>query len=334
MESIQGEYNEALRAFLTGAHDAEQPLIEAAALGRRALSSGVGVLELIMIHHRALAELAGSGSTGQLAPQQLEAAARFLSETMSTYEMAHKRFREVAGLMNRIVEFGNVLCHELRTPLTSILLSTSSLKDVLSPQAHTPEAKLLENVISSGTILKARTDDLADIVGLQSGTLSLNVITFDLRELLKNTCQRLEREVSQAGIRLNLDVPEELLYIRGDAGRIEQVIANLVHNAVKYGADGGRIDVRARRTNGTAVLEVQDYGQGMSIWGRMRLLVPAYRVQRGEQTPPGLGVALTLCHQVVEAHRGTISAESETGKGTCFRVVLPLLGGLQEGAKQ
>jgi signal transduction histidine kinase len=315
------EYTGALRDHLSDA--GEDKLVHAYELGRRALAEELGVLDLVELHHRALSRLLGD-DRGLTATQALTVAETFLREALSPFEITHRGFREATEMMQRTVLFASVVCHELVTPLTSILASAGMLEEVLRPDASSPEGKLLANVLFAATTMKARADDLVDVVAFQAGTVTLDLVRLEPSGFLSEVCQRLEPEVIRAAMELEVSVADALPRIEGDPDRLEQVVANLVRNAVKYGSDGGRIEVRAGAPDGALEIEVEDNGPGIPPWDQLRLFQPYFRGHDLRHDVSGLGLGLMLCRQIVEAHGGIISVESGKRTRTLFRVKLPL----------
>jgi signal transduction histidine kinase len=114
--------------------------------------------------------------------------------------------------------------------------------------------------------------------------------------------------------------------VRGDAGRLEQVLLNLLTNALKYTPPTSQIAVRLRRVGGEVALAVQDNGPGIATYQVPHLFARSYQVARPERAPrSGLGLGLFICHELVTAHGGRLEVQSTEGVGTTFTVWLPLL---------
>jgi signal transduction histidine kinase len=313
---------------------------------------------MVVMHHASLAEaLARRPQAGQPRAdwrRMIDGASLFLCEALSPFEITHKGFREATEVTRRVLWLASVVSHELKTPLTGVLNSAGMLRDVLAARAGGGEAgrgdagagagaaptagaaqtgaaagagieaRLLENVLTSAQVLKARTDEFADLVGLHSGSLSLRFGNVEVAEVVRSVAQRMEAEAAAAGMAIATAVDPDLPSILADGPRLEQVLSNLIQNAIKYGSEGRRVDVRARIRADTLVLEVQDYGAGISLWDRMSLFQPFFRGERGSKEVPGVGLGLALCRELVELHHGEISVETEEGKGSLFRVELPI----------
>jgi len=315
-------YVEALLAYMLAG--GEGALARANELGRQALMNGLGVLDMVALHHSALDQLVADKKLKHKANLSYRTAAEFLSEALSPFEITHQGFRDATETMAKVIPFAAVVCHELRTPLTSILNSAGMLQEVLNAEPASPESKLLANVITGACILRTRTDDLMDLVGFQSGTVRLKPRQVDVLLLLRGIQQQMELLVRQAGMELRIDVQENLPLVNADPERLEQALSNLVENALKYASEGKRVDLRGYVADNSLVLEVQDYGQGMSLWDRMKLYQPNLLSPRNRSEVPGLGIGLALCRQIVELHRGTFTMDSEKGKGSLLRISLPI----------
>jgi signal transduction histidine kinase len=123
---------------------------------------------------------------------------------------------------------------------------------------------------------------------------------------------------------LVLDVPDRPIWIEGDRDRLSQVVGNLVANAVKYSPGGGEIAVRAGESEGRALLEVTDHGLGIPLEDQALIFTKFYRGRAAASGIPGTGLGLAIARELVHAHGGEIEFESELGRGTTFRVELPV----------
>lgn len=322
VRELAEEYLRTLQDYIAGA--GEVALLQAYALGRKALAGGVGVLEMAALHHGAMATVMAGARTPEEGVRMVTAAQDFFVESLSPFEGTHRGFWEATAMLRQVLQFANVLCHELRAPLSAIRSSAGLLQDVLRAAPHSTAGMLLANVQAAAAALKARTDDLMDLAAFQAGTLSLRVVPVDVGAVLRKLCQGLKPEARRAGLQFTLQVPEKPPHIQADPERLEQVVSNLVRNAIKYASDGGHINVRAVPTEDCLIIEVQDYGSGISAADQSRLFQPYFRVERDRQRFAGLGIGLALCRQLVEAHGGKIWVESEVGKGSTFKFSLPL----------
>jgi signal transduction histidine kinase len=316
------EYAVALGHHLSGG--GESSLTRAYELGRRAVSGGFGVLDLAELHHQIMMDLVRGNPSADDLVQWLDLSGDFLGEALSAYELTHLGFREATDWLRHTIQFATIVCHELRAPLTSIVASTGMLQEILAPRPGSTEAKLLANINAGASRLKMRADSLTDIVGLESGSLRLNLSPVDLRGLITEIHQHFTPQLIQEGMALYPCIEDKLPYLLADRDRLEQVLSNLVDNAIKYGAGGKAIHVKAEVKNNAIQVEVQDFGRGIPVWDRPKLFQEHFRGAQDRQRIQGLGVGLALCHAIVTAHSGKIWVESEEGKGTTFKVQLPL----------
>ena len=221
-------------------------------------------------------------------------------------------------------EFLAMLGHELRNPLSAI---TYALSDRGSSQ--TPPDKALDIARRQAGQLARLIDDLLDIARITQGRIALHTEPSSLASILDRALE--QTRYSAQSRRMNLVVslaPEErTMNVSADPARLQQVISNLIHNAIKFSEPGGNIDVSLRRKGAHAVLRVRDRGIGISHEMLPRIFdlftqadAPLHRANGG------LGIGLTLVKQLVEMHGGRIQVRSEgLGKGTEFEVSLPML---------
>lgn len=217
-------------------------------------------------------------------------------------------------------EFLAMLGHELRNPLSAITAAAELLNRV---EAQTEIALSARAIITRQTRHLARLmDDLLDVGRVISGKILLSRQPLDLSALVQRHASTVELTGNAARHRITLAVAEA--WVDADPTRMEQIVNNLLTNAIKYTPEGGAIEVRVRREGADAVLEVKDNGVGIAP----NLLPRIFELfVQGERTldrrAGGLGVGLTLVKRLVELHGGEIMADSELGRGSTFRVRLP-----------
>ena len=223
-------------------------------------------------------------------------------------------------------EFLAMLSHELRNPLAALSTSTHLLA-VSEPGSE--DAAEARAIIERQTRRMARlVGDLLDISRLAMGKLTLQPETVDLADTLGNVVSgwRASGQLGAHDVRLDL----ESARVRADPTRIEQIIDNLLDNAVKFTPAGGKIAVRLGREANMAVLRVSDEGVGLSAEESGRVFELFVQGERSPRKGGGLGIGLALVRQLVEAHGGSVRASSKgEGKGATFEVKLPLAGGLE-----
>jgi signal transduction histidine kinase len=234
-------------------------------------------------------------------------------------------------------EFLSLISHELKTPLTSIkgtaqmmtrrilkAYSAGQLADPVQDQARQADIRSLSLVIGQVDRLTRLVDDLLDISRLQSGRFELFPTSTDLVRVVRGVVDSL-RPTSPAH-RLLLDVPPVLPGVF-DPLRIEQVLTNLINNAIKYSPSNTEIQVWVRQEDGAAVVCVIDQGPGLSAEEQVRIFERYFRAEAGRRAPgSGLGLGLYISRQLVEHHGGAIWVESAPDAGATFCFRLPLDG--------
>ncbi|MDI1433975.1 AAA family ATPase [Polyangium sorediatum] len=219
-------------------------------------------------------------------------------------------------------EFLSVASHELRTPLTSLQLAIQSLGQRLS-RGMDPERVRAAVALSGRQIKRLATlvDMLLDVSRIQAGRLELNPTQVDLRALVEEVVAQLVDQIAQSGSTLTVRAAEPVVG-RWDPYRLEQVVTNLLTNAIKFGKENP-IEITIASEGPRARLSVTDHGIGIPAEVQVQLFE---RFQRGVSSRHygGLGLGLYITRTIVEAHGGRIFLSSEVGEGSTFRVELPL----------
>jgi PAS domain S-box-containing protein len=219
-------------------------------------------------------------------------------------------------------EFLSIASHELKTPLTALQLQLYSLHQQLSA-ATDPLGRKAERAVQIGERLGQLIETLLDVSRIATGKLRLARETFDLMEAVRDAVDRMRETATAAGCTLTLTTTGTLPG-RWDRLRIEQVLTNLVANAIKYAA-GKPIEVWAGREDEMAMLRVRDHGPGIAASELPRIFE---RFERAASTRHygGMGLGLYVARQIAEAHGGGIDAANLDDGGACFTVRLPLPG--------
>jgi signal transduction histidine kinase/ActR/RegA family two-component response regulator len=226
-------------------------------------------------------------------------------------------------------EFLATLSHELRTPLTPILGWTVMLRSgTLDPAAIHRGLEVIERNVRAQTQLIG---DLLDVSRIITGKLRLEVSPIAVVPVVEAGVEAVRASAEAKEISLGVELPSELPAIIGDPDRLQQVVWNLVSNAVKFTPQGGRIDVRLRNDGSSLSLSVTDNGKGIEpeflphVFERFRQADSTSTRSHG-----GLGLGLAIVRHLVELHGGTVYAESGgLGQGSTFTVRLPLTAPLQ-----
>ena len=214
--------------------------------------------------------------------------------------------------------------HELRTPLSLISGFVETLLDGAREDPATAE-RFLKTIKRHTDRLTFLIDDLLQLSQLESGRIQLRREPVDLRELVGKQCEDFAVRAAERGMSLTNLVPMDFV-IPADSGRLEQVFSNLIDNSIKYGRQGGKIEVGGEREDQQWVkLWVEDDGPGIPADSRSRVFERFYRVDRARSREAGgTGLGLSIVKHIVQAHGGHVSVESEVGTGTRFHFTLPV----------
>src|SRR5947209_11784288 len=253
--------------------------------------------------------------------EQLEELNRQLQKSNRELNEANAKLRELAELRE---EFLALTTHDLRSPLTVIsgVISffTSGRLGELSPEQKNMVTMMERNTQN----LIELVNDLLDASKLESGTMRLDVASFDLRGLLDELREAMEPLAKEKGIELVETIPQNLPQVEADRAKIRRVLQNLLSNALKFTPKGGRVEFSAEQGNGRVLVSVSDTGVGIAPEDVARLFdkyeQARSRATRGEK---GTGLGLYITKQLVELHGSDIKVESEVGRGSTFSFTLP-----------
>ena len=230
-----------------------------------------------------------------------------LGETLQQQELLRKRLT------------GDV-AHELRTPLATVQSHLEAMIDGIWKLDVDRLRSCHEEIMRIGRMVK----DLEKLAQFEAETLSLHKEEFDLTGLIRQTMLNFEPEFYHKGVTLEFDGEPEL-FIIADRDKISQVLVNLLSNSLKYTPQSGAVRVELRRISNTAEISVKDNGIGIAAEDLPHIFERFYRVdQSRNRLTGGSGIGLAIVKAVVEAHHGTIRAESRLGSGSSFIVTLPL----------
>ncbi len=223
-------------------------------------------------------------------------------------------------------ELTTAISHDLRTPLASVQAMIEALDDgVVGGSAEVK--RYYATIRREVSRLSRMIDDLFELARMDAGGLKLELHPVSLEEVAAEVVDAMQAQAQQRGIALSLHTDDVQREIPLDGARIERVAANLVRNALEHTTLGGNVDVTVYRENGWAALRVADDGEGIEAEAMARIWDRFYRAERSRQRPEGsengAGLGLAIVRGFVEAHGGTVEAESSPGQGTTFTVKLP-----------
>jgi two-component system phosphate regulon sensor histidine kinase PhoR len=222
--------------------------------------------------------------------------------------------------------------HELRTPLASLIGFTETLR---GPAADDPPAqqRFLEIMAEQGARMNRLIDDLLSLSRIELSEHQVPSERVDLADLVPRLVAGLEPRLAERKVELATRIADDLPPITGDTDQVAQVLQNLLDNAVKYGRDGGTVELTVRRAEGAprwparpgVEISVADQGNGIPPEHLPRLTERFYRVDKGRsRAVGGTGLGLAIVKHIVNRHRGQLSIESKVGIGTTVSVWLPL----------
>jgi signal transduction histidine kinase len=233
--------------------------------------------------------------------------------------------RDLQGTLRLRDEFLSLASHELKTPLTSLMLQSQIRKRKINKGLFNPTneayALMIDDDLKQFSRLSHLVDDMLDISRIRSGKLEIKKEMHNLVEAISTVIKRMQNELNEANVKITFSTTQNI-ELKFDLYKIEQVLTNLLSNALKYGG-GTDVNVSIKTDENYANILVTDNGIGITKEDQQRIFAKFERaVDFNEAT--GLGLGLFICKEIIDAHSGTIEVQSEIGKGSTFIVSLPL----------
>lgn len=259
--------------------------------------------------------------TQQISDGDCEARLQEDIRTKELHELAHAVNQMAASLQEQEAlrkRLTSDVTHELRTPVANI----SSYMEMMIDEVMEPTPERLQSCYDELQRLSGLISDLERLRQVENGNLALKKTDVDLLELSRSVMGTFESQLREKN--LNGQVSGETSIVSVDRSRMLQVIANLISNAIKYSNNGGAVRVVVEDTKDKGIIHVEDSGIGIPQEDLKRIFERFYRTDKSRnRRTGGAGIGLTIVKTIVQAHRGTISVESEEGRGSRFTVVLP-----------
>lgn len=254
--------------------------------------------------------------------KELQEVNQKLLEAQRELREKNKELEKVNAQKDR---FLGMAAHDLRNPLGHISTVADILLEDLDGKITDQQRELLEITQRSSQFMLDLVNDLLDIAKIESGKLNLNLAETDLATLVKQNVAHNRALADKKNIAIRVDVPDDLPPLMVDPGKMEQVLNNLISNAIKYSFPDTTVKVQLQRRDGSVLLSVADEGQGIPADEQQKLFQPFERTSvtttAGEKST---GLGLAIVKRIVEGHHGKIWVESESGKGSTFYVQLPM----------
>jgi PAS domain S-box-containing protein len=229
-------------------------------------------------------------------------------------------------------DFISIASHELRTPVTSLKLYVQVLQKQLSRRGDESLARSFAKMDAQLNKLTLLVEDLLNVSRIELGKLEFQEDWFDLNEVVKETVEQIQSTTSKHRIRIEGKVNQR---VWGDKDRIGQVLTNLLTNAVKFSPQADTIIVELTTTQDAVVVSVQDFGIGIEKEYLNHIFDRFHRVSDPEEkTYPGLGIGLYIAHEIIQRHNGTLTVESEKGKGSRFSFTVPYTSSSLSSSKE
>jgi len=220
-------------------------------------------------------------------------------------------------------EFFANLSHELRTPLTAIVAYADTLEaGGLEDQKNSK--RFIEKLHKHATRMSKLVTDISDLSAIESGNIHLALEPLKLRSIVADVIALAEARRQDYSVSFCISIPDNL-YVEADRTRLEQILSNLIDNAVKFNRPGGLVTIIAEQKADKAVVTVEDTGVGVAVSDLPRIFERLYRADKSRSNRiEGTGLGLAIVKHLVQAHRGEITATSVLGRGSRFSFTLPI----------
>jgi signal transduction histidine kinase len=232
-------------------------------------------------------------------------------------------YRELESASKHKSDFLANMSHELRTPLNAVIGFSEVLHEQMFGELNERQLAYVDDIRAAGRHQLSLINDVLDLAKIEAGRMELELSEVALPVVLRSAVSMHAERAAQAGIELGLRTEPEEITITADERRVRQILFNLVSNAVKFTPAGGRVDISAHLENDHVEVAVADTGPGISAADLETIFEEFEQTAEGKQVE-GTGLGLPLSRKLVELHGGRLWAESEPGRGSTFRFILPL----------
>ncbi|MCD1295962.1 hypothetical protein CUJ83_13245 [Methanocella sp. CWC-04] len=250
--------------------------------------------------------------------------ARLFRELSSANDQLESSYEKLKDLDKMKMEFFTLISHELRTPLTTIKGFTELLHDGLLGPINEKQRDKLDKIKHNVDKLSDVVTSLSDLSSITSKKYSITMLPMALDELIREVVRSISFLVEEKKIKLSVDVPVNLPLINADREKIQQVLLNIINNAIKYTPPGGEIAIKAEDRENDILVSIRDTGIGIPKSDLEKIFTGFYHSgYKLSYEYKGMGLGLALSKGIIESHGGRIWAESELGKWSTFYFTLP-----------
>jgi PAS domain S-box-containing protein len=254
---------------------------------------------------------------------------------VGNFQHVHVVLRDITQKKNverQRADFLEMLAHDIRSPLSVVLgYADLLLSEAKSRASSYEETDMLLSLRSGAFSLSTLVMNYLDLAKIESRPVVVAKSPVALRELLSRVRKQYEREAKRLQVSLEFSLPDQLPLVRGDTMALERVVTNLLHNALKFTPEKGKVTIGAFvRHNDEVVLSVTDTGAGMTA-EEIAIVFEKYRTAKRDRKREGSGLGLFIVKALVEAHGGRVEVDSTPGVGTCMSVVLPTVTNGERG---
>jgi two-component system sensor histidine kinase MtrB len=292
--------------------------------GALLLGVGAQMLWLWRAAFQPLSEVAGAMNRFATGERGTRARVRGPEEARRMARSFNEMADALAEQQNRQIAFVGGIAHDLRGPISAMRLGSAALRRGAAKPSEQALDRYLDLMERQTARLERMLGDFLDRTRVEAGKLELRREICDAREVALEAARPFEG--LSAAHPVHLSLADEPVPVRCDRGRVEQVLTNLLSNAMKYSPGGGAVDLKVEAGGGFAVLNVTDRGVGIGASDLEKLFQPFSRVG-GSRATPGVGLGLYVSRRIAEAHGGSLNAKSTLGEGSTFEVRLPMAAG-------
>lgn len=262
--------------------------------------------------------------------RQRESALTELNQTLEDRVLTRTEELQVANAKLQALDrrkslFVSTASHELRTPLTSMKVHLENLLDGIDGPLTAPQNVVLRRIHVNLGRLQLLLEELLDLSRIELGQTSLDIQAVNVEEVVTQSIESLQPVVVRKGVTIDNQLPTDFPLTASDRNKLQQVLTNLLHNALKFSPQGAVVVVSGEHTlDGYVRIAVRDAGPGINSDDRGKIFEPFYRSPHVSSHILGTGLGLAIAKHLVELHQGRLWAESVLGQGSCFIFTLPV----------